>query len=119
VQRWLATVARVAVTDFLDTSTAGSSTGLDKPSGSLTIEADRRTIAPGTTEPKISTDTLTLTIGGAADAGASAVFGSVGSGRIVLLDAHSLLAVSSDAAAFIWPHPLRMRARMWARLRSR
>ncbi len=108
VQRWLAIVARVAVSDFLDAGPpALTATGLDKPTGSLTIEADRRILAPGATDPKVSTDILALTIGGAADAGATTVFGAVGTSRVVLLDAHSLLSVSSDAAAFVWPHPLR------------
>jgi hypothetical protein len=107
IQRLLANLGHISVADFLDDGVTGSTTGLDKPAGTITIEADRRSMPQGATEPKISTDTVTLAVGGAADSAVTRLFCSINGGRIVLLNSGAIRDIGTDASTVIWPHPLR------------
>ncbi len=107
VQRLLGALGKISIADFLDSGVAAANSGLEKPMGSVTIEADRRTIPPGATEPKISTDTVTLSLGGAADAAVSRLYCSVGGTRTVLINAASVRDIGADPGAVVWAHPLR------------
>lgn len=109
VQRLIGQLARITVADFLDTGANGS-TGLERPIAQLTIEVDRRTLPPGATEPVISTDSFSITIGGPADASNSRLFASINDERTVLLDAHTLQPLSTDAVIYVWPYPTRVAA---------
>ncbi len=109
VQRLQAILQRVGILDFLDTGQpTGAAAGTDKPTATVTIEADRRTIETGKSEPKITTDTLTLSIGNAADTAITKLFAFVNKDRIVLLDARSTTEIVTDPAVFCWAHPIRV-----------
>lgn len=107
VQRLLGALGKISIADFLDAGVAAKNSGLEKPSGSVTIEADRRTIPPGGAEPKISTDTVVLSLGSAADAAVSRLYCSVGGKRTVLINSASVRDIGADPGAVVWPHPLR------------
>jgi hypothetical protein len=102
VKHLLSDLGHTEITDFLDTSTAAAT--LASPTATIIIEADRRVIDPGATEPRITTDSLTLTVGGAA--GPSLVYARIGDVREVVLDAKPL-TFSSDPATYVWPYPMR------------
>lgn len=108
VQRAIADLARIQVVDFLDSGVGMSSTGLEQPVASITVEADRRVIEPGSTDPKVQTDTLHAEIGGSADVLNTKLFASVNEKRTVVLSARTLQAISTDPATYIWPHPTRL-----------
>jgi hypothetical protein len=107
IQRLLATLGHISVADFLDQGAPSADTGLEKPTGSITVEADRRTMPTGATEPKVTTDTVTLAIGRAADVAVSRLFCSVGGHRVVLINSTTLRDIGADPGMVIWPHPLR------------
>lgn len=103
----LAMLGHISIADFLDQGPSDSTTGLEKPTGTITLEADRRSMPTGAAEPKVTTDTVTIAIGGAADAAVSRVFCSVGGHRVVLISSASIRDIGADPGAVIWPHPLR------------
>ncbi len=107
VQRLLTAIGHISIADFLDQGASGSTSGLQKPTGSVTIEADRRTIPAGAAEPKVTTDTVTLTIGGGADAAVTRLYCSVNGKRVVLINSASVRDIGADPGSVVWPHPLR------------
>ncbi len=108
VQRLIAQLARVTVEDFLDDGPGTGSTGLERPIATMVIEVDRRSLPPGATDPVITTETFSMTIGGPADASNARLHASVNDQRTVLLDARTLQPLSADATQYIWPHPIRV-----------
>lgn len=114
VQRLLTRIGGLQVVDFLDTPPAAQTpTGLDRPSATLTLEADRRVQIAGQDDAQIRTAVLTLEVGAPADASASRVYARLRSGddaRTVLMDARSLAELSLAPSQYIWPHPTRIPA---------
>ena len=110
VQRLATGIGEIVIADFLDSGSPAASTGLENPTARLAVEADLRTVAPGSSaaDPTVQTQTLTLTLGGAADASAGRLFASINDSRLVLLDARPLQALTLDPVAYLWPHPTRL-----------
>jgi hypothetical protein len=108
MQKLLADLARVRIVDFLDSGTADATTGLDSPVARLVIEQDTRSIAPGASEPTVSSTRCTIVVGTAADASAARLFATIDSSRTVLLDSQALANLSMDPVSYLWPHPTRL-----------
>lgn len=108
----LSALAKLSVVDFLDTprpstpptpASTPADTGLANPAATITIEADRRTLAPGASDATVTTATLTIRIGGPADAQGKAVFAAINDAPPLLLAAEALQPIPADPARFIWP----------------
>ncbi|HMN39512.1 MAG TPA: hypothetical protein PKE29_01615 [Phycisphaerales bacterium] len=110
IQSLIAELGRVQIVDFFDVPSEASAAEVDTPTATIRIEADRRTIEASEPEPTVSTDSVELTIGGAAGSASPTapprVFGSINHQRPVLLDGRSV-GITVDPAAYVWPAPLR------------
>jgi hypothetical protein len=104
VKELLTELGRTGIVDFLDSGGPPSDATLEHPTATIVIEADRRVVEPGKSEPRVTTDSLTLSIGGAA--GPGRVYAKVGDSRKVVLEGKTL-TFAANPAAYVWPHPLR------------
>lgn len=99
----LGALSKVQVVEFSDKVPAGVKTGIESPTSRLTLEVDRRTLAPDPSAPvKLDTITLNLAIGAPANADAARVFASLDGKTPLLLDAAALATLSVDPAGYLW-----------------
>jgi hypothetical protein len=100
VQRLLAVLDGVQVADFLDSGGGTASTGLEKPSGRITLEADTRGVDGAT-----SRQSDELVLGSPGDASGTRVFASLNASWLLMVDGRTLASLSMDPATYVWHAP--------------